>query len=214
MLRDCKASYLGDGSLLTKRYRFPKYVNIRRGAYIGLIVSIAMCPWELLSSAATFISVLSGYSVFLGPWVGIMICDYWVIRRKVIKLADLYSSRKDGIYQFWHGFNWRSYAAWFIGFSYLLPGFAHAVNPNITVPEACTKLYYLAFPLGFTMSFFVYWVVNTLSPPPGLGEKDETDQLMTFTREEAAKIGVAPYEVYDGVSVKDEIGAVEQETKR
>jgi nucleobase:cation symporter-1, NCS1 family len=48
---------------------FPTYINIRRGAYVGLVLSIALCPWELLSSASTFISVLSAYSVFLGPLV-------------------------------------------------------------------------------------------------------------------------------------------------
>jgi nucleobase:cation symporter-1, NCS1 family len=47
----------------------PSLINIRRGAYVGLALSVAMCPWELLSSAATFISVLSAYSVFLGPMV-------------------------------------------------------------------------------------------------------------------------------------------------
>jgi NCS1 family nucleobase:cation symporter-1 len=45
----------------------PKYINIRRGAYVGLVLSIVMCPWELLASAGTFISVMSAYSVFLGP---------------------------------------------------------------------------------------------------------------------------------------------------
>lgn len=45
----------------------PKYLNIRRGAYISLILSIAMCPWQLLASAGTFISVMGAYSVFLGP---------------------------------------------------------------------------------------------------------------------------------------------------
>lgn len=45
----------------------PSFINIRRGAYIGLVLSIAMCPWQLLSAASTFISVLSAYSVFLGP---------------------------------------------------------------------------------------------------------------------------------------------------
>lgn len=142
-----------------------------------------------------------------------MICDYFLIRRQTIKLSDLYSLRRDGIYQFWHGFNWRSYVAWFIGFSYLLPGFAHAVNDKIIVPEACTDLYYLAFPLGFTVSFCVHWAVNTMFPPPGLGEKDETDHFMTFTPEEAAKLGVALCEVYEGTSIRDEAGVVTQEPK-
>ena len=192
---------------------FPSYLNIRRGAYVGLILSIAMCPWQLLSSASTFISVLSGYSVFLGPWVGIMVCDYWIIRRQTIKLSDLYSLRKDGIYHFWHGFNLRAYVAWFVGFAYLLPGFAHAVNEKIVVPKACTELYYLAFPLGFTVSFCLHWAVNTLFPPPALGDKDEIDHFMTFTPDEAAKLGVAPHEVYDGMSVQDEVGVVSEERK-
>lgn len=76
----------------------PKYINIRRGAYVGLIISIALCPWQLLSSAATFISVLSAYSVFLGPMAGIMICDYWVVRRGRVKLSDLYHGREEGVY--------------------------------------------------------------------------------------------------------------------
>lgn len=69
---------------------FPSYINIRRGAYVGLVLSIAMCPWELLSSAGTFISVLGAYGVFLGPMVGIMTCDYFVLRRRKLKLSDLY----------------------------------------------------------------------------------------------------------------------------
>jgi NCS1 family nucleobase:cation symporter-1 len=69
---------------------FPSYIDIRRGAYIGLVLSIAMCPWELLSSASTFISVLGAYGVFLGPMVGIMTCDYFVLRRRKLKLSDLY----------------------------------------------------------------------------------------------------------------------------
>lgn len=46
---------------------FPKYINIRRGAYITALLSMVVNPWQLLSSASTFLSVLSSYSVFLGP---------------------------------------------------------------------------------------------------------------------------------------------------
>jgi hypothetical protein len=116
---------------------FPAFINIRRGAYVGLILSAAMCPWELLNAASTFISVLSAYSVFLGPMVGIMCCEYWVLRKRRIKLSDLYHPRPDGIYYFWCGINWRSFFSWVVGWSYLLPGFAHAVTPQVKVPEAC-----------------------------------------------------------------------------
>jgi len=171
---------------------FPSYINIRRGAYIGLVLSIALCPWQLLSSAATFISVLSAYSVFLGPMTGIMICDYWVVRARKLKLSDLYHGRKDGSFYFWHGVNWRSFTAWIVGWSYLIPGFVNAVAPEIDVPVACTNLYYLAFPLGFAVSFVTYYGLNLISPPEGLRVIDEMDDFGTFTTDEAQKLGVAP----------------------
>lgn len=143
---------------------FPSYINIRRGAYISLIISIALCPWQLLASASTFISVLSAYSVFLGPMTGVMICDYWVVRRRKLKLSDLYYGDKDGVFYFWHGINWRSFAAWICGWSYLIPGLLHAVNSGISVPIACTRLYYLAFPLSFVVSFLIYYGLNLVSP--------------------------------------------------
>lgn len=177
---------------------FPSFINIRRGAYIGLVLSIAMCPWQLLSAASTFISVLSAYSVFLGPMIGIMVCDYWILRRRRIKLSDLYQPRSDGLYYYWRGINWRSFASWIVGWSYLLPGFAHAVTPKVKVPEACTNLYYLAFPLGFAVSFTVHLCLNRLFPPAGLGVIDEIDHFGTFTPAEAAKLGVALAEPIEG----------------
>ena len=189
---------------------FPNFVNIRRGAYIGLIISIALCPWQLLSSAATFISVLSAYSVFLGPMAGIMICDYWVVRGRKIKLSDLYHGRKDGVYYFWNGINWRSFAAWIVGWSYLLPGFVKAVAPGVAVPDACTNLYYLAFPLGFAVSFVVYSGLNLVCPPDGLGDIDELDDFSTFTAKEAEKLGIAVSVLHGSAQVvNDDLSVVD-----
>lgn len=173
---------------------FPRFINIRRGAYISLIISIALCPWELLASAGTFINVLSAYSVFLGPMCGLMISEYWVVRSRKIKLTDLYHPGHDGIYYYTKGVNWRALAAWVVGFAPLLPGFVNAINPKISVPDGCIKLYYLAYPLGFTVSFIIYVAINKVFPPPGLGEVDDMDYYGTFTPEEAAKLGTAPRE--------------------
>jgi NCS1 family nucleobase:cation symporter-1 len=59
-------------------------------------------------------------------------------------------------------------------------------------------LYYLAFPLGFTVSFLVHWCINRLWPPIGLGEKDDVDYYGTFTSEEAARLGVATQSPIEG----------------
>lgn len=57
--------------------------------------------------------------------------------------------------------------------------------------------YYLAFPLGFAVSFTVHYVINKLWPPIGLGEKDDEDFYGTFT-EEGARLGVATLYTIDG----------------
>lgn len=82
------------------------------------------------------------------------------------------------------------------------------MTPNVKVPEACTNLYYLAFPLGFAVSFTVHYCLNGLFPPPGLGVIDEVDYYNTFTDDEALKLGVALLEPIEGqaASVREEMG--------
>lgn len=190
----------------------PNYVNIRRGSYVALVLSIALCPWELLSSAATFISVLSAYSVFLGPMVGIQIADYWIVRKRRVKLTDLYHASPAGIYYYLKGFNFRAFVAWVIGWAPQLPGFVNAVNESIAVPVGCTRLYQLAFPLGFAISFVVFLGLNWVWPPRGLGGVDPVDYFETFTPEEAAKFGVLPAEREESV-MEGEVVAVEADSE-
>lgn len=169
----------------------PRYLNIRRGAYIALVVTIAMCPWELLASAGTFISVMGAYSVFLGPMCGIQICDFFLIRSQKLKLSDLYTPNRTGIYYYFHGVNPRAFVAWVVGWAPQLPGFIANVNTSVHIPDASTKMFYLAFPVGFAISFVVYYLLCRIFPVAGLGETDDVDYFRTFTREEGAKLGVA-----------------------
>lgn len=192
----------------------PRYINIRRGGYIGLVISIAMCPWELLSAASVFISVMSAYAVFLGPLMGIQVCDYWIVRKRKLKLSDMYTTNKAGVYYYWNGVNWRTALAWVVGWAPQLPGFINAINPKIAVPDGCVKLYWLAFPVGFMISFLLHIALNHFWPPNGLGEIDPTDVFGTFTPAEAAKLGVEPVPateesfVLEGCQIEEELKGV------
>lgn len=168
---------------------FPTFLNIRRGSYLGLALGMAFCPWELLSSAAVFLSVISGFTVFFGPICGVQICDYWVLRRQRLLLSDLYHLRPEGIYYYVHGVNWRSLVAWVTGWAPLLPGFMQTVQPAIPLRTSIAKLYNVAFVLGFAIAFVVHLGLNLIFPPPGLGEIDDTDIFLTFTRDEAQALG-------------------------
>lgn len=119
----------------------------------------------------------------------------------------MYDPHSQGIYYFYHGFNWRSFVAWVVGFAPQLPGFVADVNTSVTIPMASTRMFNLAFPLGFAISFFVYWGFCKLSPPPGLGQIDEVDYFGTFTPSEAAKWGITPATYVEAVDVQNDINS-------
>ncbi|EXJ78274.1 hypothetical protein A1O3_09435 [Capronia epimyces CBS 606.96] len=192
----------------------PKYFNIRRGAYFALVLSIAMCPWELLASAGTFISVMGAYSVFLGPMCGIQICDYFLIRRRRVKLSDLYTPSSSGIYYYFRGVNLRAFAAWVCGWAPQLPGFIANVNSSVSVPKASMEMFYLAFPLGLAISFTIYYVLNRVFPPQGVGEYDDVDYYGTFSLDEGAQLGISPLEEINGEETMTEKGAMNERVTR
>ncbi|KAI5290969.1 hypothetical protein KEM54_006838, partial [Ascosphaera aggregata] len=83
----------------------PKYLNIRRGAYVTAIISIACNPWKLVNTSTVFLSVMSSYSVFVGPMAGIMVSSYIVVNRRKIKIDDLYVGNESSIYWYTYGFS-------------------------------------------------------------------------------------------------------------
>ena len=75
---------------------WPRGISFRTGGVITCFMGIALMPWKLLANYGTFIfGWLGGYAAFLGPVAGIMICDYFVIRRRVLQVDDLYLARRD-----------------------------------------------------------------------------------------------------------------------
>ncbi|KAH9849118.1 NCS1 nucleoside transporter family [Lenzites betulinus] len=161
---------------------FPKYLNIRRGAFVTAALGIVICPWKLLTGASVFLTVLSSFAVFLGPLTGVMVSDYLVVRRSKLRLSHLYMPNKSSIYYFTYGINFRAVISWVFGVWPLMPGFINAVSPSpIGVGEGWTHLYDLAWPLGFVLSASIHVALSTAFPPVGLGEVDETDVFGTFT---------------------------------
>ncbi|KIJ55807.1 hypothetical protein M422DRAFT_24323 [Sphaerobolus stellatus SS14] len=153
----------------------PRYINIRRGGYIAAVVGFAICPWQLLSDSNRFTSYLSAYSVFLSSIAGVMIVEYWYIRKGHYRVKDLYHAKKDGWYWYTSGINFRAYAAYIAGILINVVGFAGATGR--TVPLAATRIYQMAFFTGFGVSALVYIILNRLFPVPGWELKfEEVDE--------------------------------------
>lgn len=70
-----------------------------------------MQPYNLLMSSNQFTTYLSAYSVFLSSIAGVMIVDYYLVRKGYLEVKELYDARKSGPYFYTWGVNWRAYAA-------------------------------------------------------------------------------------------------------
>jgi NCS1 family nucleobase:cation symporter-1 len=80
---------------------FPKAINFRTGGLITGILGIVIMPWKLLADPSGYIfSWLVGYSGGLGSIAGVLIADYWIVRRRELALEDLYFSH--GRYGTWN----------------------------------------------------------------------------------------------------------------
>jgi len=121
--------------------------DIRRGAIITFVAAWIVQPWQLINKATTFITVLSSFSVFLAPIIGIMACDYYLIRKRRIRLSHLYRTH-DSCYMFWKGFNWRAMPAWICGWAPTIGGLIVSVRGDLNPPRAVLQLYYMAFLIG------------------------------------------------------------------
>jgi NCS1 family nucleobase:cation symporter-1 len=142
----------------------PRYLNIRRGGYICACVGLVMCPWKLLSSSNQFITYLSAYSVFLSSIAGVIICDFYLVRKGYLRVNDLYSDRHSGPYYYRCGINWRAYAAYIAGILINVVGFAGAIGDK--VPIGTTYIYNINFFAGFVISSGAYYTLCYFSPIP------------------------------------------------
>ncbi|CAH0020624.1 unnamed protein product [Clonostachys rhizophaga] len=140
----------------------PKYIDIKRGFFICAVLSYAICPWYLLSSAAVFITFLASYQIFLSAIAGIMICDYYLIQRGLLDVPSLYSLHKDGPYRFFHGFNIRAFAVYLLAVAPNFYGFLNRLG--VAAPLGIQKFYYVAYPVGVLLAFLGFYLANLLSP--------------------------------------------------
>lgn len=125
---------------------YPRRISFTMGGMITCLLGLVMQPWKLLASYGNYIfGWLVGYSGLLGPIAGVLIADYFVVRKKMIVVDDLY--RRGGIYEYSNGFNWRAIAALVAGIAVALIGL---IVPQLRV------LYDYAWFVGFGVSFLAH----------------------------------------------------------
>ncbi|APR88203.1 Cytosine/purine/uracil/thiamine/allantoin permease family protein [Minicystis rosea] len=140
---------------------WPSKISFRTGGYITGIIGLLIQPWKRVADPTGYIFTwLVGYSALLGSIGGVLIADYYVIRKTQLDLAKLYE--KDGPYWYRSGWNWKALVALAAGILPNLPGFLGTIKAA-QVGALWMQLYNYAWFVGFGISFVVYTALSMSS---------------------------------------------------
>jgi cytosine/uracil/thiamine/allantoin permease len=146
----------------------PRWISFRTGGVLTAVIGLLIMPWKLIETTRGYIFTwLIGYSALLGPVAGIMIADYWIVRRTRLDTPELY--RPGGAY--WYRDGWRLGTIAILALAVLpnVPGFLAAAGfvPSASVPQAFHVLYTYAWFVGFAIAFLAYvaWGTSRRAAP-------------------------------------------------
>ncbi|HEY7197544.1 MAG TPA: NCS1 family nucleobase:cation symporter-1 [Gaiellaceae bacterium] len=154
----------------------PRRISFRTGGIITALIGIAMFPWAIIDNLSAYIFTwLVGYGSLLGAIAGVMITDYWVLRREHLELSELYSANPRGRYWYSNGFNWRALVAVVVAVAPAVPGFIRAATTEggvVANPDILDRFYTYGFGFTFLVAAVLYFVLMRVSAPsrePALG---------------------------------------------
>src|SRR5208282_4550228 len=90
---------------------YPQKIDFRLGGLITSILSVAVCPWIFVSSPHAITIFVSIFGAALGPMFGIMVSDYYLVKRQTVVLNDLYTTSPNGSLYFYGGWNTKALLA-------------------------------------------------------------------------------------------------------
>ena len=137
------------------------------GGVITALIGIAMFPWKIYEDLAAYIFTwLIGYGSLLGAIAGVMIVDYWVIRKEQLRLEQLYSADRNGPYWYWKGFNPMALIAVAVAVLPVVPGFINAATTEggvVKDPNLFDRFYTYGFGFTFLIASVLYYVLMSLT---------------------------------------------------
>lgn len=152
----------------------PEKISFKMGGYITAGLGLVMFPWKLLESAGAYIFTwLIGYSALLGPIAGILVADYFIIRKTELDVDDLF--RIDGKYRYGNGWNPIALLALAVGVLPNIPGFLAAAGIVSEVPSFFSNIYTYAWFVGFFISGGLYAGMTLLTrkePEPAMAPSE------------------------------------------
>jgi len=132
----------------------PRVMTYRLGGLITAGIGVAIFPWKLIADGNYIFNWLIGYSALLGPIGGILIADYFILRRTRLDVDGLF--RRAGPYAYRNGFNPAALVAFVLAVLPNVPGFLLHVGIVDEIPEFFSHVYTWAWFVGFFLAGLVY----------------------------------------------------------
>jgi NCS1 family nucleobase:cation symporter-1 len=157
---------------------WPSRISFRTGGLITGVIGILIMPWNLLNDPGSYIFTWLGtYGGATGAIAGVLIADYWVLRRTSIHLADLYKA--GGIYRYNNGWNWIAVVALLVGIVFAIGG-AYSTGgapfPEGGIVPLLKPLYDYSWVVGLIVAFVVYWGLMRLLPSRDTARQEMVEQ--------------------------------------
>lgn len=148
---------------------FPKHLDFRRAAIVSAVIGLAILPWNLYNSPVVIVYFLGGLGALLGPLFGVIMADYWLVRKGKVNIPDLYSESPTAEYAYTDGINKQALIA--------------------ATPAAIAALIVALLPAFAAIAGFSWFIGAGLSAITYLAIADKN---RTFTSVDGESIAVAP----------------------
>lgn len=140
----------------------PKRLNFKSGAFIGTIIGLLIMPWKLMESPTSIFTFLNMIGGMLSPVIGVMLADYFIIKKREINLQELYFPNSKG--RFSNGVNWPALlTTLFAGCISLIGRFINILEP----------IYNISWFTGVIVSVVLYLLFIYLSKLLHIGRTDK-----------------------------------------
>ena len=136
----------------------PRVISFRMGGIITAVIGVISFPWLLYEDVGAYIFTwLVGYGSLLAAFAAVMIVDYWILRKQVLDVEELY--KPEGIYRFSGGYNLKALASVLIGVIPVIPGFLNAATTEggvVADPTFLDELYRYGIFVTFALAAIAY----------------------------------------------------------
>jgi len=142
----------------------PKYFTIVRAQIFVGLFAWAIVPWKFLQNAQKFLTFLGSYSIFVGPLLGCLLADFYVLRKGNLHVPSLYTKNPSGVYYFVKGFNFLGLFSWAASVTIAVPGLYRAYYPD-SLSQNATNIYTSGWLYTFLMAFCLHSVLGLIFKP-------------------------------------------------